>query len=84
MKIEILGTGCAKCHLLEQTAKAAADSLGLAYELTHVTDIREFAKRGVIFTPALTVDGRVVVAGRVPSESEVRGILQKAAAEETG
>ncbi|MGE0481715.1 MAG: thioredoxin family protein [Phycisphaerae bacterium] len=71
MKIEILGTGCAKCNLLEQTARTAADKLGLAYELEHVNDIREFAKRGVMFTPALAVDGKVLVAGKVPAEAEV-------------
>lgn len=75
MRIEILGTGCAKCHLLEQTAKAAADKLGLSYELEHVRDIREFAKRGVMFTPALLVDGKVVVAGKVPAEAEIARLL---------
>ncbi len=75
MKIEILGTGCAKCNLLEQTARSAADKLGVQYELEHVKDIREFAKRGVMFAPALVVDGRVVVAGRVPTETEVMRLL---------
>lgn len=75
MKIEILGTGCPKCNLLEQTTKAAADKLGLRYELEHVKDIREFAKRGVMFTPALVVDGKVVVAGKVPPEAEITRLL---------
>jgi small redox-active disulfide protein 2 len=75
MKIEILGTGCAKCNLLEQTAKSAADKLGVPYELDHVKDIREFAKRGVMFTPALAVDGKVVVAGKVPNETELMRLL---------
>lgn len=80
MKIEVLGTGCAKCNLLEQTAKSAADKLGVTYELEHVKDIREFARRGVLFTPALVVDGRVVVAGKVPSASEMSRLLGDAAA----
>lgn len=75
MKIEILGTGCAKCNLLEQTAKSTADKLGLRYELIHVKDINEFAKRGVMFTPALVVDGKILAAGRVPSESEMSRLL---------
>ena len=79
MKIEILGTGCTKCHTLEANAKAAADKLGLHYELKKVTDIKEFAKRGVMFTPALVVDGAVKVAGRVPTESELTSILATAA-----
>lgn len=75
MKIEILGTGCAKCNLLEQTARSAADKLGLSYELEHVKDIKEFAKRGVMFTPALVVDGKVVVAGRVPPAAEIERLI---------
>lgn len=71
MKIEILGTGCAKCNLLEAATRSAADKLGIPYQLEHVKDISEFAKRGVMFTPALLVDGKVLAAGRVPSESEL-------------
>lgn len=78
MKIEIIGSGCPKCNLLEQTTKAAADKLGLRYELEHVKDIREFAKRGVMFTPALVVDGKVVVAGKVPPEAEITRLLTAA------
>jgi len=75
MKIEILGTGCPKCNLLEATAKAAADKLGIDYKIDHVRDINEFMKRGVMMTPALAVNGKVVVAGKVPKESEVSTIL---------
>lgn len=75
MRIEILGTGCAKCNLLEATAKAAADKLGIEYEIHHVKDINEFIRRGVMMTPALAVNGKVVVAGKVPKESEVSTIL---------
>jgi small redox-active disulfide protein 2 len=80
MKIEVLGTGCAKCNLLEQTAKSAADKLGLSYEFKHVRDINEFAKRGVVFTPALVVNGKVLSAGKVPSESEMSRLLSDAGA----
>ena len=75
MKIEILGTGCPKCNLLEATAKAAADKLGVKYEIDHVRDINEFMRRGVMMTPALAVNGKVVVAGKVPREAEVTTIL---------
>jgi len=75
MKIEILGTGCPKCNLLEATAKAAADKLGVKYEIDHVKDINEFMRRGVMITPALAVNGKVVVAGKVPREAEVTAIL---------
>lgn len=82
MKIEILGTGCAKCNLLEQTTRSAADKLGLTYELEHVKDIREFARRGVMLTPALAVDGKVLAAGKVPRETEVMRLLHSNARRE--
>lgn len=75
MRIEILGTGCPKCHLLEATAKAAADKLGVAYEIDHIKDINEITNRGVMMTPALAVNGKIVVSGRVPKESEVSALL---------
>lgn len=71
MMIEVLGTGCAKCNKLEAMAKAAADKLGVPYELTHVKDINAIVQRGVMTTPALAIDGRIVVSGRLPSESEL-------------
>ncbi len=79
MKIEVLGPGCAKCNQLEATTRTAADKLGLPYELSHVKEIREFARYGVMFTPALVVDGKVVVAGKVPSEAEITKLLTTAA-----
>jgi len=75
MRIEILGTGCPKCNLLEATAKAVADKLGILYEIEHVRDINAIMNRGVMMTPALAVNGKVVVAGRVPRESEISAIL---------
>jgi len=78
MKIEVLGTGCAKCDKLEEAAKAAAEKLGITYELRHIRDITEFVKRGVMVTPALALDGNVVVAGRVPSEAELATIMSSA------
>jgi len=71
MTIEVLGTGCAKCNKLETMAKAAADRLGISYEIAHVRDIGAIVQRGVMATPALAIDGRVVVAGRIPSEAEL-------------
>jgi small redox-active disulfide protein 2 len=71
MKIEILGTGCAKCNMLEAAAKSVADAAGIPYEIEHIKDINEFVKRGVMFTPALAIDGKVIVAGRVPSKAEL-------------
>jgi small redox-active disulfide protein 2 len=61
--------------MLEATAKSAADKLGLEYEIEHITDINEFMKRGVMFTPALAIDGKVVAAGKVPPEAEITRLL---------
>jgi small redox-active disulfide protein 2 len=75
MKIEILGTGCSKCNLLEATAKKAADKLGIQYEMVHVKEISKIASYGVMMTPALAIDGQVKVVGRVPSEAEITTLL---------
>ncbi|MHC5111003.1 MAG: thioredoxin family protein [Planctomycetota bacterium] len=82
MKIEVLGTGCQKCNGLEAATKTAADRLGLSYDLTHVTDITELMKCGVMMTPALVIDGEVMVCGKVPSEAELTTILTSALAKE--
>lgn len=76
MKIHILGTGCAKCTALTTATQAAADRLGLDYELEKVTDFLRFADFGVMITPALVVDGKLKVAGKVPSEDELEKLLQ--------
>ncbi len=80
MKIEILGTGCAKCNLLEATARKAADKLGVPYELVHVKDLGKIASYGVMMTPALAIDGKVKVVGKVPSEAEITTLLTSALA----
>lgn len=76
MKLQILGTGCAKCNQLTASTKAAADRLGLDYEIEKVTDFIRFAEFGVMVTPALLVDGKLKVAGRVPSDTELEKMLQ--------
>lgn len=75
MIIEILGTGCPKCEKLAANAKAAAEKLGLACEFSKVTEINEIMKRGVMFTPALAIDGKVEVSGKVAGEDEITTML---------
>ncbi len=75
MKIEVLGTGCAKCNLLEQTTRQVADRLGLDYSLEHVKDIVKITEYGVLMTPALVVDGQVKLTGKVPGADELEQIL---------
>jgi small redox-active disulfide protein 2 len=74
-KIQILGTGCKKCSLLAETADKAATELGLEFELSKVTNLSDIAAFGVMFTPALVVDGQVKVAGKVPSVEDVKKLL---------
>lgn len=74
-KIQILGTGCAKCQKLATVAEDAAKALGLPYELEKVTDVNDIASFGVMFTPALVVDGVVRVAGKVPSLEDTKAML---------
>lgn len=74
-KLQILGTGCAKCKKLAENAEAAAKALGIEYELTKVTDIAEIMKFGVMMTPALAVDGQVKVMGKVPDPESIKPML---------
>ena len=75
MKIQIPGSGCAKCRTLTAVAEQAAHELGLQYELEKVTDVKRFPEFGVMFTPALVVDGVVKSSGKVPSLDEVKKLL---------
>jgi len=74
-KIQILGSGCAKCRQLTAIAEQAAQDLGLQYELEKVTDVNRYAEFGVMFTPAMVVDGVVKLSGKVPSLDEAKRLL---------
>lgn len=74
-KIQVLGTGCPKCTKLAEAVDAAAKELKLEYELTKVTDITDILSFGVMSTPALVVDGTVVVMGKVPTSQEITKYL---------
>jgi len=79
MKLQILGTGCAKCHALTTATEQAAQALGLSYELEKVTDLGRIMSFCVMRTPALVVDGKVQVSGKVPSVAELKTLLQSTA-----
>ncbi len=76
MKIQVLGTGCAKCGKLKELCEQAVTELGLDAEITKVEDIMEITSFGVMTTPAMAVDGVVKFAGKVPSLDEIKGYLQ--------
>ena len=75
-KIQILGTGCAKCNKLEELARKGADELGIDYEVEKVKDFKQIMEFGVMVTPALVVDGEVKIAGKVPSIEEIKKMIQ--------
>lgn len=75
--IKVLGSGCAKCNQLEAATKAALTLLGMDTAIDHVTDFSQIAAYGVMSTPALVVDGKVVSYGKVLKTEEVIQILKK-------
>ncbi len=75
MKIEVLGTGCAKCKNLYENTKKALEESGKSAELVKVEDIPSIMKYGVMSTPALVIDGEVRFSGKVASVAEIKGML---------
>lgn len=74
--IKVLGGGCAKCHELEANTKAALADLGLADGVQLITDFSKIAAYGVMSTPALVIDGKVVSMGKVLKAEEIKTLLQ--------
>jgi small redox-active disulfide protein 2 len=75
MKVQVFGPGCAKCVTLYERTKQAVAELGLDVEVEKVTEIAEMVKAGVMSTPALAIDGKIRVAGKVPSIPDIKGLL---------
>jgi small redox-active disulfide protein 2 len=75
--VKVLGSGCAKCNQLEAATKAALEQLGMDTSIDHVTDFSQIAAYGVMTTPALVVDGKVVSYGKALKTDELIKILQK-------
>lgn len=77
-KIQILGPGCANCTKLYEVAEEAAKELGWDYKMEKVTDIMEIAMMGVMKTPGLVLDGKIVCTGMIPSKDQTKELLSKA------
>jgi small redox-active disulfide protein 2 len=75
MKIQIAGPGCPRCQETEKNVREACSQLNLAADISHVFDMKEFAKLGVLFTPAVIVDGKIVVSGKLPTVEELKKYL---------
>ena len=76
--VKVRGSGCAKCSALEQAAREALAELGMGTAIDHVTDFTQIAAYGVMTTPALVVDGKVVSYGKVLNKDEARELIRKA------
>ncbi|MCX5787851.1 MAG: thioredoxin family protein [Elusimicrobia bacterium] len=76
MKIEVFGPGCQKCSAAEKVIKATLAELKCAAEVVKVTDIQEMVSRGVMFTPAVIIDGKKVCEGKVPTPDMIKGWLK--------
>ena len=75
--VKVLGSGCAKCHALEEAARAALEELNMDTTIDHVTDFSQIAAYGVMTTPAIVIDGKVVSYGKVLKKDEAKALIQK-------
>jgi small redox-active disulfide protein 2 len=75
MKIQVLGSGCSKCKLLEEHAREAVAELGIAAEIEKVSEIEKIMEMGVMMTPALAIDGVVKTVGRVLTKDQIAALI---------
>ncbi len=78
MKIQVAGPGCSRCQMTEKNVFNACAELDLSAEISHVTDRKQIQELGVWTTPAVVVDGKILVSGRIPSVPELKKILAEA------
>ncbi|ADJ26878.1 redox-active disulfide protein 2 [Dehalogenimonas lykanthroporepellens BL-DC-9] len=83
MKIKILGTGCAKCNQLESLTREAVQELGLEADIEKVKDIERIMEYPVMLTPALVVNEKLVLSGKVPSKADLVEVIAKAVGRKT-
>lgn len=75
MEIKVLGTGCAKCKKLEEMAKQVVTDLGMDAQVEKEEDIYKIMQYGVMRTPALVINGKVMLSGRLPDRDELKNLL---------
>ena len=76
MKIEIYGSGCAKCKKTEEIVRQAVKELNIKAEISKIEDLQKIIDKGIMMTPAVAIDGVIKILGRVPSTQDVKKILQ--------
>jgi len=78
MTIKILGSGCPKCQQLEQNAKKAVEELDLKYaQVEHIYDVNKIIEMGIMMTPAMAIDEKIVSAGKILSVEEIKEIVKQ-------
>ena len=75
MEIKIVGPGCARCHELHRRVINACAALDLDADIQYITDIKRFPELGVMFTPAMLIDGAMAVQGKLPELEEIKALL---------
>ncbi|NWG13451.1 MAG: TM0996/MTH895 family glutaredoxin-like protein [Acidobacteria bacterium] len=77
MRIQIVGPGCPRCEATERNVFNACAELNLAADISHLYDIKQFAALGVRMTPAVIVDGKIVVSGKIPAVAELKALFSR-------
>lgn len=77
MEIKVLGTGCAKCKTLEKITRDVISEMGIPADITKEEDIIKIMSYGIMNTPGLVINGKVVLSGRVPSSTEIKDLISK-------
>ncbi len=77
MNIKVLGPGCMNCQTLEKRTKAAVKNLNVEAEIEKVTDMQQITSYGIMLTPGLIVDDKIVVQGKVPTVEQIQDILKQ-------
>ena len=75
MKIQVAGPGCPRCQATEKNVREACAQLNLDVDISHIYDVREFARLGVVFTPAVIVDGKIIISGKLPTVEELKKLF---------
>lgn len=80
MEIKVLGPGCANCHKMEEMAKTAVQELGINADVVKITDIGEIARHGVLSTPGLIINGKILHSGKpLPSLEKMKELIKQEA-----
>jgi len=77
MKVEVFGSGCPRCKQTEKVMKMAVEELGLNAVVEKVTDMMAMMEKGIISTPAVAIDGEIVLSGKIPSLEEAKKLLKR-------